>query len=96
MVADIFREIRKRVGQRSRSTNDEIPRIEAELKKLAVEISKLADAVTLTEGKVDLLAAKLTESCRVVDPTSTDQLIAKIAEPDVIDAEAAKLAGGAA
>ncbi|QEH38973.1 Transcription-repair-coupling factor [Aquisphaera giovannonii] len=41
------------------------------------------------------LAAKLTESCRVVDPTSTDQLIARIAEPDVIDAEAAKLAGGA-
>ena len=41
------------------------------------------------------LAAKLTESCRVVDPTSTDQLIAKIAEPDMIDAEAAKLAGGA-
>jgi superfamily II DNA/RNA helicase len=41
------------------------------------------------------LAAKLTESCRVVDPTSTDQLIAKIGEPDMIDAEAAKLAGGA-
>jgi hypothetical protein len=41
------------------------------------------------------LAAKLTESCRVVDPTSTDQLISKIAEPDMIDAEAAKLAGGA-
>lgn len=42
------------------------------------------------------LAAKLTECCRAVDPDSTDQLIAKIAEPDVIDAEAAKLAGGAA
>lgn len=41
------------------------------------------------------LAAKLTESCRVVDPTSTDQLIAKIGEPDMIDAEAARLAGGA-
>jgi superfamily II DNA/RNA helicase len=41
------------------------------------------------------LAAKLTESCRVVDPTSTDRLIEQIAEPDVIDAEAAKLAGGA-
>jgi superfamily II DNA/RNA helicase len=41
------------------------------------------------------LAAKLTESCRVVDPTSTDQLIAKIGEPDMIDAEAAKIAGGA-
>src|SRR3954449_13298820 len=41
------------------------------------------------------LAAKLTESCRVVDPTSTDQLIAKTGEPDMIDAEAAKLAGGA-
>jgi len=41
------------------------------------------------------LAAKLTESCRVVDPTSTDQLIAKLGEPDMIDAEAAKLAGGA-
>jgi len=41
------------------------------------------------------LAAILTECCRAVDPASTDQLIAKIAEPDVIDAEAAKLAGGA-
>ncbi len=41
------------------------------------------------------LAAKLTESCRVVDPTSTDRLIAQLGEPDVIDAEAAKLAGGA-
>ena len=40
------------------------------------------------------LATKLTESCRVVDPNSTDQLIAKIGEPDMIDAEAAKLAGG--
>ena len=40
------------------------------------------------------LSTKLTESCRVVDPTSTDQLIAQISEPDVIDAEAAKLAGG--
>ncbi|WP_435019939.1 DEAD/DEAH box helicase [Tundrisphaera sp. TA3] len=40
------------------------------------------------------LAAKLTECCRVVDPTSTDQLVAKIAEPDVIDAEAKRLAGG--
>ncbi|MDX2039269.1 MAG: DEAD/DEAH box helicase [Isosphaeraceae bacterium] len=39
------------------------------------------------------LAAKLTESCRVVDPTSTDQLIAKIDEPDMIDSAAAKLAG---
>ncbi|WP_152053220.1 DEAD/DEAH box helicase [Tautonia marina] len=40
------------------------------------------------------LAAKLTESCRVVDPTSTDQLIAKLGEPDMIDAEAARLTGG--
>lgn len=41
------------------------------------------------------LAATLTETCRVVDPTSTDQLIATIAEPDMIDAEAAKLTRGA-
>src|SRR3954447_24595550 len=41
------------------------------------------------------LGAKLTESCRVIDPASTDQLIAKIGEPDMIDAEAAKLVGRA-
>ena len=41
------------------------------------------------------LAAKLTESCRAVDPNSTDQLMARIGEPDMIDSEAVKLAGGA-
>jgi superfamily II DNA/RNA helicase len=41
------------------------------------------------------LAARLTETCRVVDPASTDQLVAKLGEPDMIDAEAARLAGGA-
>jgi hypothetical protein len=57
---------------------------------LDVDPSTLAWRAELHE-----LAAKLTESCRVVDPTSTDQLIAKIGEPDMIDAEAAKIAGGA-
>ncbi len=56
-----------------------------------------ADAATTLAWRTELheLAAKLTESCRVVDLTSTDQLIAKIGEPDMIDAEAANLAGGA-
>lgn len=46
-------------------------------------------------GELRELAATLIECCRVVDPTSTDQLVARIGEADVIDVEAAKLAGGA-
>jgi hypothetical protein len=52
-------------------------------------------SVSAWQAELRELAAKLTESCRVVDPTSTDRLIAQISEPDMIDAEAAKLAGGA-
>jgi hypothetical protein len=54
-----------------------------------------ASSASAWRAELHELAAKLTESCRAVDPASTDQLIAKIGEPDVIDAEAAKLAGGA-
>ena len=57
---------------------------------LAADPSTLAWRTELHE-----LAAKLIESCRVVDPNSTDQLIVTISEPDVIDAEAARLAAGA-
>lgn len=62
----------------------------------ACAVNLNADPSTLAwRTELHELAAKLTESCRAVDPTSTDQLIAKIGEPDMIDAEAAKLAGGA-
>ena len=54
-----------------------------------------APATLAWRAELHELAAKLTESCRAVDPTSTDQLIAKIGEPDVIDARAANLAAGA-
>lgn len=53
-------------------------------------------AVLAWRTELHELAAKLTECCRVVDPTSTDQLIAKLGEPDVIDVEAAKLAASGA
>ena len=63
---------------------------------LALEVDADANPANLAwRAELHELATKLTESCRVVDPTSTDHLIGRIAEPDMIDAEAAKLVGGA-
>ena len=53
-IAAILRELRKRIDERSRTTNSEIPRIEAELPKLRREVENMAEAIAVTGGKIDV------------------------------------------
>jgi site-specific DNA recombinase len=90
VIVEIFREVSKRVRERSRTTNDEIPRIESELKKLGAEISQLAEAVALTDGKVAELAKKLSERQERVTAMEARLALLRSA-PDVLTLEAKRL-----
>ncbi|MHC5539375.1 DEAD/DEAH box helicase, partial [Singulisphaera rosea] len=64
-----------------------------EFERACAVIGDADPSILVWRTELHELAAKLTESCRAVDPTSTDQLISRISEPDMIETEA-KLAGG--
>ncbi len=85
-----MRELRKRVAERSRTTNTEIPRIEAELPKLRKEIENMAEAIAVTCGSVDVLAKKLAERQEKLSSLEARLILLKSA-PDVLALETRRL-----
>jgi DNA invertase Pin-like site-specific DNA recombinase len=90
VVQAIFKQVQKRIRERSKATASEIPRIEKELVKLQGEARKLAQAIAMTGGKVDALATTIHEKQDRIRALEARLALLKSA-PNVLAMEATRL-----
>ena len=94
LVAETLKEVRRRLGERSKSAHTEVPALEAELKKVNAEIGRLANGLALGDEKphavIKLLAEKERHALQLKNRIEAHQAApaAVKLELDTLEAEA--------
>lgn len=90
IIVEVLRELRRRLEEGARRTDDELPAIEAEARKLRREVETLADAIATSETKPVALVRRLDERERALRDLDARMRTARAA-PGAIDLELRRL-----
>ncbi len=89
-IVQALRELRRRLSARMGTLNEDVPRLEAEARRLKKEIAKLADSLLCTKEKPRIIVEKIAER-----EEKLNELQARIASmrtaPQVLDLEARRM-----
>ncbi len=58
-ITEIFREVRRRVAERAKTSNGDLPRLEAEAVELRDQLSRLTDAIAMGGGELPSLVTSI-------------------------------------
>jgi site-specific DNA recombinase len=90
LVVETLREIRRRLAERARATNAEIPRLEERATTLRQELQKLAEALLATEEKPHTIVRLIAEREKALRDVQA-RLAAFSAAPGAVDLETRRL-----
>lgn len=90
LVVETLHEIRRRLAERTRATNAEIPRLEERVTMLRQELQKLAEALLVTEDKPHTIVRLIADREKALGDVQA-RLAAFSAAPGAVDLETRRL-----